>query len=120
MGELQSACKTDKAHVVLFALDDSSPSQLFKDTLIYHLGKLKIQPRVFRPKASIVTLSPQTQQLCNQLGVTEYPTWILFDKEARPFRTIIGFSWMEAHFIFETQRRMVKGENPQIQLVCLS
>ena len=63
--QLKANCSKNKSQIVAFILEDSSPSQLLKDTLIYHLCKLKVQPRAFFPHVSLVSVSPQTQSMCD-------------------------------------------------------
>jgi len=110
--QLQSECASKQSLLVLFYLDHASSSQLFKDSLIYHQSKLIMQPGKFIPKIAVVNCSnPASKAICNTLKITDFPTFILFNEKAQPIRTLIGFSWLEVPFFYETQRRLLKSES---------
>ena len=54
-----------------------------------------MQPKQFVPKIGQVkySIKPGIQDIIQRLGITEFPTLILFDKNTIPFKTILGFSW---------------------------
>lgn len=95
VGQLKSLCRSNKSMVVLFWLDNSSASVLFKDCMTYHQGKLSMQPGKYMPHVAQAKYSDSAsfRELSRHSSVTEYPTLILFDGEANPIRTVIGFSW---------------------------
>jgi hypothetical protein len=103
---------------VLFYQDGSSSSQLFKDSLVYHQSKLLMQPGKFIPKIAIANIAdPGVKAICNSLKITQYPTFILFNKQAQPIRTLIGYSWLEVPFFYETQKRLLEEASIEIDLV---
>jgi thioredoxin-related protein len=99
--------------IVLFCLEGSSPSVLFRDTMILHQSKLLMQPKKYIPKIAQVSVSnaAEFKQMAAKYELTHFPTLILFDSEARPFRTVIGFSWYEAGTLYAIQKLMVAGES---------
>lgn len=116
--QLSSECSKNKSLLVLFCLEGSSPSQQFKDALIYHQSKLMMQPGKYIPKIAIASYSDAgVKAICNNLKITEFPTFILFNNQAQPIRTLIGFSWLEVPFFYETQKRLIQGGSIEIELV---
>lgn len=61
MNELNNLCGQKKSMVVLFWLDDSSASGLFRDGMIFHQGKLIMQPNKFIPNIGSVKFSPENK-----------------------------------------------------------
>lgn len=59
MNELKNICGQKKSIVVIFWLNDSSASGLFRDGMIYHQGKLIMQPKKFIPNIGAVKFSPE-------------------------------------------------------------
>ena len=109
LADLKAMCSKNKSVAVLFWLDNSSASLLFKDCMIYQQGKLCMQPGKFIPKIAGAQLSDTQayRDLCKYSNVTEFPTLILFDAQANPIRTVIGFSWFEAPNLYQTQRLLL-------------
>jgi hypothetical protein len=88
---------------------------MFKDSLIYHQSKLMMQPGKFIPKIAIANYSDAgVKAICNTLKITELPTFILFNQQAQPIRTLIGYSWLEVPFFYETQKRLLEGASIEI------
>lgn len=70
-----------------------------------------MQPGKFIPKIAIANYSNgDVKNICNKYKITSFPTLILFDGSANPVRTLIGYSWLEVPFIYETQKRILNGE----------
>jgi thioredoxin-related protein len=79
--------------IVLFYLEGQSPSEMFKDSLIYHQSKLSFQPGKFLPNISAVNASrPNGKNLAKVHKISEFPTLILFNNQGKAIRTIIGYS----------------------------
>lgn len=99
--------------VVLFWVDGSSSSILFKDSMILHQSKIKMQHQQFVPKIGHVQYSnkPEIQQLLERYQIKEYPTLILFDQHANPYKTVIGFSWFETPNLYALQKMMITKKN---------
>jgi len=93
--QLASECKSKKSLLVLFYLEGSSSNQLFKDSLVYHQSKLLMQPNKFIPNLAMANYSDAgVKAICSSLKITEFPTFILFNHQAQPIRTLIGYSWL--------------------------
>lgn len=117
--ELQNVCSKNKSMIVLFWLENSSASVLFKDCIIYQQGKLSMQPDKYIPKLAQAkfTQSQEFDDLRKRCGVTEFPTLILFDASAKPVRTVIGFSWFEAPNLYMTQKLLIEGKSLDLSIV---
>ena len=72
LNEIKKLCSQNKSILVLFWLEDSSASTLFKDSIIYHQGKLQMQPGKFIPKIfhSKFNTSSSFKELCNKYRIT--------------------------------------------------
>ena len=111
--QINAECAKNKSLLVLFYIDNSSASLLFKDSLVYHQGKLLVQPGKYIPKIALANCSTN-KNLVNAFKLTDFPTFILFDGKGKPVRTLIGYSWLEVPFFYETQRRLISGESIEI------
>jgi hypothetical protein len=112
IAELQNLCAQNKAMVVLFWLEHSSSSTMFRDAIIYHQGKLIVQPNKYIPKIAAAKYSNTSafNEFVKRYGLKEYPTLILLDAKAQPVRTIIGFSWFQVGNLYMTQKRIIEGK----------
>ena len=106
LGQLQTLCSQNKSIVVLFYLEGSSSSTLFRDSMIYHQGKLEMQPGKFLPTIAAAKYrnTQDFHQMSSKFKITEYPTLILFDASLQPIRTIIGFNWFQTPDVYATQK----------------
>lgn len=69
-----------------------------------------MQPNKYIPKIALVNCTnPVLRGICSQLKINDFPTFVLFNAEALPVRTLIGYSWLEVPFFYETQRRLING-----------
>ena len=50
LNEVKNLCSQNKSIIVLFWLEDSSPSTIYKDAIIYNQCKLQMQPGKYVPK----------------------------------------------------------------------
>ena len=57
LNQIKSECASKKSLIVLFYIENGSCNQLFKDALIYHQSKIKIQPNKFIPNVAIANCS---------------------------------------------------------------
>lgn len=72
-----------------------------------------IQPGKYIPKIALANCSVN-KNLINTFKLTDFPTFILFNDKGKPVRTLIGYSWLEVPFFYETQRRLISGESIEI------
>jgi hypothetical protein len=101
--------------IVLFWLEGSSPSILFKDAMILHQAKLHMQPHKHIPWVAQIKFerTADFQVFANRYGIKEFPTLILFDEEANPYKTVVGFSWFEVANLYALERLM--GEKKHLK-----
>lgn len=93
--DLQSLCEKNKSMVVLFRLQGSSSSDLFKDSITYNQAKLSMIPDMYTPKIALINYenSGEYQNIAKKCNITDYPSLVLFDANLNPIRKVIGFSW---------------------------
>jgi hypothetical protein len=71
-----------------------------------------MQPGKFIPNIATANISDSgVKAICNSLKINNFPTFILFNERAEPIRTLIGYSWLEVPFFYETQKRLLEGSS---------
>jgi hypothetical protein len=98
--------------IVLFWLENSSASEMYKDAIVYQQGKLMMQPGKYLPKVVSIKYAENAEfkKLITKYKLKAYPTLVLMDENAQQVRTIIGFSWFETPILYMTQKQMTEGK----------
>lgn len=79
---MQTLCAQNGSLIVLFCLEESSASALFRDCMVFHQSKLLMQPGKYVPKIAQVkySYSVEYQGLAALYGIVEYPTLMLLNR----------------------------------------
>jgi hypothetical protein len=82
------------ALIVLF-YDDDVQSTVLKDALVHYYNKILVLPNSPVPKIALVNFDDeQSKNLCMQMKIINFPSMIVFNRQAAITRTVVGCSWL--------------------------
>lgn len=99
--------------IAIFLLQGSTASGMLYDTLSYHMAKVSMQPKQFRPILVGIKYAntDQFQTLCLKYKVEQFPTLVLMNGSGDQIRTVIGMNLNEAAVLIKMQQLLLEGQS---------
>ncbi len=104
--------------MVVFCLGKGEASTVYKDFLVYYAVVNKLQKKELPPLYAFNCDDPANQGLCQQYGISEFPTTIVFSPDGTAQSTVVGASYEMIEGLIQVQRKLVNGEDKAVQMVC--